>query len=240
MGFFDRLKKMLGGDDDAKASPESEAPAEGEQANDARKGSRRPGQRPPLGAPPPPTATLDDALEAREGGDRRKARAILQAIDRGAGLRTVLRAAAALEDGEDAEVQTLAAQVLAGDARWRVPLQVAAAYGAEPEKSASVARAEQLVTRASEAGAPRFAIAWARAASPDDDAQRAALVELLFLDAPFARTVAARDLSIEGVHEDGTAIARWASLDAGRAAIRRFGTDAVAALFDRLAPKGQA
>ena len=235
MGFFDRLKKMLGGDDDPSAAAEGDVAETTAPAASARKGSRKPAHRPPLGAPPPPTATLDDALEARDAGDRRKARAILQAIDRGAGLRTVLRAAAALEERDLAEVDTLAAQVLAGDARWRVPLQVAAAYSVEAHKSASVARAEQLVSRAIDVGAPKFAVAWARATSADEDARRAALVELLFLDAPFARTVAARDLSIDGVHEDGTAIARWASLDAGRAAIRRFGADAVAALLDHLA-----
>lgn len=235
MGFFDRLKKMLGGDaDEASATAEGQDPS---ALDPAARRSRKPGHRPPLGAPPAPTATLDDALEARDAGDRAKARAILQAIDRGAGLRTVLRAAAALEDDDDEELQSLASLVLAGDARWRVPLQVAAAYGAEPEKAASVARAETLIARAIAAGAPEFAVGWARCARADGDAQRAAVVALLFLDAPFARTVAARDLKIEGAHEDGTAIARWASLDAGRAAIQRFGAAAVSALLDRLATK---
>ena len=90
--------------------------------------------------------------------------------------------------------------------------------------------------RAAADGAPAYALAWARCAIGSEAECRRALVELLFIDAPLARTVAARDLKIEGTHEDAAAIARYASLDAGRDAIRRFGADSVVALIDRVAP----
>lgn len=221
MGFFDRLKQMLGGGEgeaDA-AKGVAGAPAHGQ----ARK---RKGERPPLVEPPPPSATLDDAFEARDAGDKAKARAILRSIDRGAGLRTVLRAAAALEDRDEEELTQLLPALTSAESPWRLHLQLATAIGdatAEPH----VGRAEQL-------GAPKWAIAWARTATAGEDEKRRALVDLLFLDAPFARTVAARDLAIEGAHEDSAAIARYASLDAGRVAIRRFGVEAVSALVERM------
>ena len=61
-----------------------------------------------------------------------------------------------------------------------------------------------------------------------------ALVDLLFEDAALARMVAVRDLKIEGVREDSSAIARFASLDAGRDAIARFGAELVVALLERV------
>lgn len=223
MGFFDRLKKMLGGGEAAaaeEAAPENPGKTRGE--------ARKKRSRPPLGAPPPPSENIEDVLVARAAGEKRRAREILKTIDRGAGLRTVLRAAAALEDNDDEEVRALAPKVI-GDAPWRLFVQTAAALGD--------VRGEPLVIRAAETGAPPYAIAWARCAIGSEAECRRALVELLFIDAPLARTVAARDLKIEGAHEDGTAIARYASLDAGRDAIARFGADSVVALVDRIAPK---
>lgn len=222
MGFLDRLKSMLGkGDDEAAApAPTSEAGAA------TTKGPRTKRERPPLAAPPAPSASLDDALDAREKGDRAGSRAILQAIDRGAGLRTVLRAAAALEANDEEELALLLPKLESVEAPWRLDLQVATAI--------SGARAGELIARAERAGAPPWALGWARCATTEGDAQRKALVELLFVDAPIARTVAARDLKLEGVHEDATAIGRYASLDAGRAAVRRFGAEAIVALLDRI------
>jgi hypothetical protein len=225
MGFFDRLKKMLGGDGEG----------EGEQPTDAPPSQaptrKRKGERPPLAQPAPPSATLDDALEARDAGDKEKARAILRSIDRGAGLRTVLRAAAALEAGDEDELAPLVSSLAHADAPWRLHLQLAAAIG-DASAASQVARGESL-------GAPAWAIGWARAATGSDEEKRAALVDLLFADAGFARTVAARDLKIEGAHEDASAIARYASLDAGRVAIRRFGIDPVRALVTRVDGDGR-
>jgi hypothetical protein len=201
MGFFDRLKKMLGGDGEA-TDADADAEAQEAHSKDGAPRSQMPtrkrkGERPPLAQPSAPSATLDDALEARDAGEKEKARAILRSIDRGAGLRTVLRAAAALEAKDEDEL---------------APLVPALAH----------------------ADAPAWAIGWARTATADDDGRRAALVDLLFSDPTFARTVAARDLKIEGAHEDASAIARYASLDAGRVAIRRFGIDPVRALVARM------
>src|SRR5580692_5909581 len=98
MGFFDRAKAALG-------------LGEG----------KRTGGRPPLRDLPPasPAASIDDALAAREAGRIEEARAILQAIDRGKGLRTVLRAAAALEAGDAEEARTLASAIAASELGWR-------------------------------------------------------------------------------------------------------------------------
>lgn len=220
MGFFDRLKQMLGGGDDAGAGHAESKPS----ASVSTK--KRTGERPPLAQPSPPSATLDDALDARDEGDKPKARAILRSIDRGAGLRTMLRAAAALEERDEDELEDLLPALARSESPWRLHVQLAAAI-ADASAAPHLARGEAL-------GAPRWALDWARAATSDDEGKKRALVDLLFLDAAFARTVAARDLKIEGAHEDSTAIARYASLDAGRAAIRRFGIDPVRALVARM------
>src|SRR5262249_27181150 len=229
MGFFDRLKKMLGGEGDAGEAPAEVEGAEGEGAPRSQSPTRkRKGERPPLAPPAAPSATLDDALEARDAGDKEKSRAILRAIDRGAGLRTVLRAAAALEAKDEAELGPLLEALAHAEAPGRLHLQLAAAMGGEePAAAAQIDRGKTL-------GAPAWAMGWARAATADDEGRRGALVDMLFDDPAFARTVAARDLKIEGAHEDASAIARYASLDAGRAAIHRFGVDPVRALVARI------
>ena len=227
MGFFDRLKKMLGSESsDADADADTKVAA-ASPANATAREQRRGRTRPPLGAPPPPTDSLEDALEARDAGDKARARSILQAIDRGAGLRTVLRAAAALEAGDGAEVEELLPKLRAVDAPWRLHLQVAAALG-------EGAAADRWVEAGAAMDAPIWAVSWARCATSGEEGRRRALVDLLFVDAALARTVAARDLHIEGAHEDPTALARYASLDAGRAAIRRFGSSAVATLMAKI------
>ena len=228
MGFFDRLKKMVGGGGPDETPGDGAEPAAPTAPTSAAAGKKRRGERPPLASPAPPSATLDDAFAARDAGDRGKARAILQAIDRGAGLRTVLRAAAAIEDGDDEEVRSLLPKLAAADAPWRLPLQLAAALGD--------ARGEPYVRRSTALQAPPWAVAWARCAIGDADGKRRALVDLLFADAALARTVAARDLKIEGAHEDATAIARYASLDAGRAALHRFGVEPLITLLGRIDP----
>ena len=53
------------------------------------------------------SATIEDVLEARAAGHAVEARAILASIDKGQGLRTVLRAAAALEAGDEEELAKL-------------------------------------------------------------------------------------------------------------------------------------
>ena len=228
MGFFDRLKKMLGGDASSEEGEADEASAKGEAPASRAPNRKRKGERPPLAQPAPPSATLDDALEARDAGDKDKARAILRAIDRGAGLRTVLRAAAALEAKDEDELAPLVKSLAHAEAPWRLHLQLAAAMGEDDAKATTqLARGEAL-------GAPGWALGWARAATGDEERRRVALVDLLFVDPAFARTVAARDLKIEGAHEDASAIARYAALDAGRAAIRRFGIDPVRALVARI------
>ena len=84
-------------------------------------------------------------------------------------------------------------------------------------------------------GAPRWALAWARATSLDAEERRLGLVELLFADAPLARTVAARDLHIEGVEADPEGLGQYAGFVHGRESIRRFGAAEVARLLERAA-----
>ncbi len=71
--------------------------------------------------------------------------------------------------------------------------------------------------------------------SADEAARREGLVELLFADAPLARTVAARDLGIEGAVADAEAATRYAAFAHGRDSIRRFGARWVADLLKRAA-----
>lgn len=58
-------------------------------------------------------------------------------------------------------------------------------------------------------------------------------MELLFSDAPLARTVAARDLAVEGAVPDAEAMGRYAAFAHGRDCIRRFGPRAVADVLER-------
>jgi hypothetical protein len=187
--------------------------------------------RPPLeDIPPEQGQTVEDALAAREAGDRGGARQILATIDRGGGLRTVLRAAAALEDGDESELRPLLPLVAAEAAGWRLLLQVAAALGEGPA-------AARFVDTAAAKEAPPWALAWTRAMAVDDAVKREGLVELLFADAPLARTVAARDLAIPGAVADptGGAATRYAAFAHGRDSIRRFGAPVVADLVERAA-----
>ncbi len=139
----------------------------------------------------------------------------------------MLRAAAALEAGDEGELGPLLAALKAEAAEHKIWLQVAAALGA------SGGAAAPYLERARAAGAPGWALAWARAISEDATARREGLVELLFSDAPLARTVAARDLAVEGAVPDAEAMGRYAAFAHGRDCIRRFGPRAVADVLER-------
>jgi hypothetical protein len=223
MGLFDRVKGVFGrsGGSDARVPPSSDGRA------------HKKGQRPPLKDPPSSaSATLEDALAAREAGDRDRARAILAAIDRGKGLRTVLRAAAALESEDEEELALLLPAVAAGGAM--LALQIAAALSGRDEdavlaaKFAERGRAEQ---------APVWALAWVKASSREPSTRRVGMVDLLFADAALARTVAAREWKVEGAVSDGAAVERYASFAHGRDTIGRFGAVQVASVFERASVK---
>jgi hypothetical protein len=236
MGFFDKARQLLGlGGAAEEDTPDDEretakpTPVEGDAraARLARARGRK--DRPELMEMPPEQGqTVDDVLAAREAGDRKGARKILETIDRGGGLRVVLRAAAALEAGDEDEVRALLPKVAAEAAGWKLWLQVASALG-DPK----VAR--PYLERAAAEKAPPWALAWARAMAVDEAARREGLVELLFADAPLARTVAARDLAVAGAVADPEATSRWASFSHGRESIRRFGAPVVAELLARAA-----
>jgi hypothetical protein len=178
-----------------------------------------------------PSASLDDALEAREAGRAEEARSILIAIDRGKGLRTVLRAAAALEAGDDEELLKLLPGIATRELGWRLALQTACAIsrsrGADPEEEGL------LVEFAKRNGAPEWSLAWAEASRTDDEASRRGRVALLFTDATLARTIAAREWSVEGAEDDREAVERYATFAHGRDAIQRFGATSVARVVDR-------
>jgi hypothetical protein len=234
MGFFDKAKRLLGlGSDDEEDEQEKDAPPPAREARAAGPREERLARargrkdRPPLvEVPPEQGQTVEDVLAAREAGDRAGARQILATIDRGGGLRTVLRAAAALEDGDEAELRPLLPQVATEAAGWRLLLQVAAALG----EGAAAAR---FVEAAAAEKAPAWALAWTRAMATGEAARREGLVELLFADAPLARTVAARDLAIPGAVADPAAATQYAAFAHGRDSIRRFGARAVADLVER-------
>jgi hypothetical protein len=241
MGFFDRAKQLLGlgegraQDDEPPAAEAAAASPAKEVAARGREGRGRDRKdRPPLADPPPgQSQSVDDALLAREAGDKAEARRILGEIDRGKGLRTVLRAAAALEAGDEDEVRSLIAVVAEEADGWKLLLQVAAALG-DP------AAAKRYVDRAVAEKAPEWAIAWTRAVSEDEKERREGLVELLFSDAPLARTVAARDLHATAVSADAEATERYAAFAHGRDSIRRFDAKIVARLLDRALGLGAA
>jgi hypothetical protein len=234
MGFLDKAKRLLGlgaptdddaDDTEAPAEPApARAPADPRAAALARARGRK--DRPPLAEVPPEQGqSVEDALAAREAGDKEEARRILATIDRGAGLRVVLRAAAALEAGDEAELRPLLPAVANEAAGYKLWLQVAAALGDD--------RAGPYVERAAASQAPAWALAWSRAMSREEAARREGLVELLFSDAPLARTVAARDLGVEGAVADPEAGSRYAAFAHGRDSIRRFGAGVVADLLER-------
>ncbi len=232
MGFLDKARRLLGlsideseEERDPPPAPVSAASADPRAARLEKARGRK--DRPPLAdVPPEQGQSVEDVLAAREAGDRKGARQILATIDRGAGLRTVLRAAAALEAKDEDELTPLLPAVAKEAAGYKLWLQVAAALG-DPIEAAPY------VERAVAEHAPPWAIAWTRAMSKDEVARREGLVELLFTDAPLARTVAARDLAVEGAVADPDASQTYAGFAHGRESIRRFGARLVADLLER-------
>jgi hypothetical protein len=210
MGWLDRTKAALG-------LGTSRKPREAPNPRDGR---------PPLKELPrvSPEASLDDALEARAAGRSDEARAILRAIDRGKGLRTLLRAGMALESGDEEELTPLIRSIARSEAGWRLALQTAAAWS--PKDDGEVGVRSGLVEFARAHGAPAWALAWA---NPTLQGK----VDLLFADAPLARTVAAREWKVDGAEDDREAIERYATFAHGRDAIRRFGPSAIAGVFAR-------
>jgi hypothetical protein len=176
------------------------------------------------------SATIEDALVARQAGSMAEARSILAAIDKGQGLRTVLRAAAALEAGDGEELVKLIPAIQKEEPVWQLRLQVAAVLD-------HGAGRDGLVRDATKLGAPAWSLAWVRAVSSDDAERRQGLVDLLFEDAALARTVAARDLAMPDVKADNDAIRRYAAFAHGRDVIRRFGANEVARLLERTSGK---
>lgn len=173
-----------------------------------------------------PQQSLEDALVAREAGDLKEMRKLLREMDRGGGLRTVLRAAAALEADDEQELAPLLPIVRADKPAWKLPLQVAMSL-----KDGE--RAAQLRARAERAEAPLWALSWAQALSADPAEQNHGLVELLFANASLARTVAARDVKLPGAEADTGAAERYAAFAHGRNCIDRFGAELVADLLER-------
>jgi hypothetical protein len=222
MGFFDKAKQLLGlggSDDEADES----APAHG--APGAKGRDRK--DRPPLAEVPAGTGqSVEDALAAREAGNAGEARKILAVIDRGKGLRTVLRAAAALEAGDEDEVKSLLPAVAEEAQGWKLSLQLACALDDH-------ALAATYLARAVAEKAPAWAVAWAHASSSDEAERRGGLVDLLFEDARLARTIAARDFQVPGAVTDADSTQRYAAFAHGRDSIRRFGAATVARLEGR-------
>lgn len=222
MGF---LRKLFGMKEDDDAS-EPAAPEAAPNATVKGKPQNKAGRPPLPDVSSEPQQSIDDVLRLRDAGDHAGARKLLAQIDKGTGLRTVLRAAMALEDKDDDEVERLLTAVAAEVNGWKLALQLAAALE-------DAERARRHVERAVELGAPAWALGWTRAMSTDATTSREGLVELLFADAPLARTVAARDLNVGEVLADAESAARYASFAHGRDSIRRFGAPAVASLVER-------
>ena len=235
MGFFDKARQLLGlgaSDEDLPEDerlttvPTAPSAAPNPRASRLARARGRKDRPPLLEMPPEQGQTVDDALAARAAGDHRGARKILETIDRGGGLRLVLRAAAALEAGDEDELGPLLPKVAAEAEGWKLWLQVASALG-------DAKAAQPYLDHAAAEKAPPWALAWARAMAEDEAVRREGLVELLFTDAPLARTVAARDLAVAGAVADAEATARWAAFSHGRESIRRFGAPVVAKLLAR-------
>ena len=175
----------------------------------------------------PPQQSLEDALVAREAGDLAGMRKLLREMDRGKGLRLVLRAAAALEAQDDDELRELLPKLRAEEPAWRLPLQVAAVLE-------DATQAEKLRQAAVNLGAPQWAQAWSKALSNDATTQRHGLVELLFADVALAHTVAARDLQLAEATANSGAAKRYAAFSHGRDCIKRFGAKTVAQLLEQV------
>jgi hypothetical protein len=250
VGLFDRAKKLFGlnagSEGESEDAPEDDAPAGGAKipagpsdprvlaAERAGKlDPKRRDRRPPLVEAPPQGPSVDDALAARAAGDKAGAQKILRDIDKSGGLRTVLRAAAALEAGDVSELTGLLPTIANEEPRYKLLLQVAAALG-------DAAAARPYIERAAAAKAPAWALAWAKTMAEDPAVRREGLVELVFADHALARTVAARDLHLANVEADPEAGPRYASFTHGRDSIRRFGATTVAALLDEAQKVGGA
>ncbi len=173
----------------------------------------------------PQGPSVEDALAAREAGDKDGAQKILRDIGKGGGLRMVLRAAAALEGGDKRELESLLPAVANEEPRYKLLLQVAAALE-------DTAAARPYIERAEAHKAPAWLLGWAKTTSKDEAVVREGLVEMVFADHALARTVAARDLKIAGAEADPDAGPRYASFVHGRESIRRFGAAIVARLLD--------
>lgn len=250
MGLLSSAKKWLGfgGADDADdadheasapkdASPDNRSPPASAAATGVdprlkaaeRAGKldpRRRDKRPPLKEDaPPPGRSVDDALAEWEAGRKDEARKIFAEIDKGGGLRTVLRAAAALDCGDRDTLNELLPKVAAEEPSYRLLVQVASAL-------TDRTKAARLLERATAANAPAWALGWALALSPNGAERRKGLVSLLFADPQLARTVAHRDLQLPGTEVDPDALSRYAAFAHGRDAIRRFGAEIVADLLD--------
>ncbi|MEZ4298597.1 MAG: hypothetical protein R3B70_26835 [Polyangiaceae bacterium] len=251
MGFFDKAKRLFGlsgsGDEESAREEESGGEARAPGGREPREEDprllaaeragkldpRRRDRRPPLVEAAPQGPGVEDALALREAGNKGAALAMLREIDKGGGLRTVLRAAAAMEAGESEEVERLLPVIAKEEPRYKLLLQVAGALG-----DAKAARG--YIERAEGEKAPAWALGWAKATSEDAETVREGLVEMVFADHALARTVAARDLHMEGVEADADAGARYAAFVHGRESIRRFGARQVAALLDEARKVGGA
>ncbi len=239
MDWLERAKVWFGVVDPEDVAGEESAPRaelrvdprrrdEGEHAGAERRGRGRAGERPSLDAfAGGPKESLEDCLVARERGDTVEMRRLLRELDRGLGLRTLLRAAAALEAGDEGELAELLPRLAVDEQSWRRTLQVAAALGEASEIAVACERAASL-------DAPKWAVAWTRALSPDASERRRGLVELLVADPALARTVAARDLALEGCEGDYEAFERFAAFAYGRDTVRRFGSRSVKSLLARI------
>ncbi len=222
MGWLDKAKIALGITDPGDA--EDDGPPR------ARKRvtlGRDKGERPSLDDfEAAPQETLEDVLVARAAGRLDEMRALLKRIDRGRGLRVVLRAAAALEANDEPELRELLPAVANHAPAWKLPLQLAATLDDEDERT-------RLRERAVADGAPQWALAWMNACDEDPQTQRRGLVELLFSDPALARTVAARDLRVANVAADPEAGKRYVSFAHGRDCIHKFGAELVLRVFTR-------
>ncbi|MEQ9320291.1 MAG: hypothetical protein RIF41_14090 [Polyangiaceae bacterium] len=221
MGLLDKAKVWLG------ILDEEDLEGEDEPRAAMRINPRNKDGRPPLDdVPPPPQHSLEDALEARERGDLVEMRRLLEEMDRGRGLRTVLRAAAALEAEDEKTLGQLLSKVREVGPPWKLPLQLATSLD-DPKRSRRMRRV------AERRGAPKWALAWARICRDDGDERRRGLVDLLFADAALARTVAARELNVDGAEADTGATQRFAQFAHGRDCVKRFGPDLVADVYER-------
>ncbi|HZO13887.1 MAG TPA: hypothetical protein VFB62_11535 [Polyangiaceae bacterium] len=224
MGWLDKVKVRLGIVDAEDVEEEDEPRAE------LRVNPTNREDRPPLDdVRAAPKESIEDALAAREAGNLTEMRRLLREMDRGQGLRLVLRAAAALEAKDERELGELMPRLHKEEQLWRLLLQIAAALDEEDGRAAA------LRARAAKLGAPAWALAWCEAMAANPETRRRGMVALLFQDAALARTVAARDWALTGAEIDAAATKRYTGFVHGRDSIRRFGATLVAELVERIA-----